>query len=673
MDKDSSSLKRVIHRLVLHGVPENYLHYQGTIAFAKENKSRIPGLVSSILPSHEEVSQENDFQESTTWIKWLMFENDPTDSLEKLSVGQRDICAAVWSNNDIVYKCTTCEVDRTSSICASCFQNGDHSGHDYSVTHFRGGSCDCGDVSKWKPEGFCSEHKGNIHPLRDEMIANSVGPVLDALFKLWKNNLSDAISGESEIIHYANEMSDAIITMLLQFSKQSQTLRTSISKNVISSVGLLEFLIKSERFLRKNVLKKLHELLIEILGQHSFKYEFAREFIKYYPSVVKVIIEEEDGTLFRKYPLLSRFSMHIFPTPALIPRLVEEHNLLATLFACLEDIFIASAGKDGYLEIAKWSDLNEITIRVVEDIKLVISHATVPQYMVRDLLRTWFRLLSFVQGMNRSKRELTANVNDEMNNMNDEVNNMYQLFEVVRFIGKINSLLVDGAFDNNDLIRHQLPESAICLTYECLRAIVKWIRIYDSTANESQSQQHLDLGILNLLEWPETVYDVSTLEISVHNPLHRILSMLLHHFLRRCGGNADIFGKLLLGCRPHGFSASIMEHPLWIRVFCAQVCAGMWSENDVNAMLSAHWYLDPSLSEGLESDLFLLQFCAAFAPPDLYIERILGCFGLSEYLSLNLEKSSEYEPDLVMEMLTLIIQWRCNLQPAETVSSLRSF
>ncbi|KAM7261840.1 hypothetical protein ACFE04_020917 [Oxalis oulophora] len=112
---------------------------------------------------------------------------------------------------------------------------------------------------------------------------------------------------------------------------------------------------------------------------------------------------------------------------------------------------------------------------------------------------------------------------------------------------------------------------------------------------------------------------------------------------------------MLVGCRPHGFSASIMEHPLRVRVFCAQVWAGMSSENDV-ASFSAYWYLDARWSQGLESDLFLLQFCGASAPPDLYVEIILGRFGLLEYLSLNLEKSNKYEPDLVKEMLTLIIQ-----------------
>lgn len=46
--------------------------------------------------------------------------------------------------------------------------------------------------------------------------------------------------------------------------------------------------------------------------------------------------------------------------------------------------------------------------------------------------------------------------------------------------------------------------------------------------------------------------------------------------------------------------------------------------------------------QGLELDLFLLQCCAALAPADLYVRRILERFGLSDYLFLSLERSSEY-------------------------------
>lgn len=54
--------------------------------------------------------------------------------------------------------------------------------------------------------------------------------------------------------------------------------------------------------------------------------------------------------------------------------------------------------------------------------------------------------------------------------------------------------------------------------------------------------------------------------------------------------------------------------------------------------------------QGLELDLFLLQCCAALAPPNLFVNRIIERFGLLSYLSLLPERSSEY----VIILLTII-------------------
>ena len=90
---------------------------------------------------------------------------------------------------------------------------------------------------------------------------------------------------------------------------------------------------------------------------------------------------------------------------------------------------------------------------------------------------------------------------------------------------------------------------------------------------------------------------------------------------------SDSFTHVLGGCHPYGFSAFIMEHPMRIRVFCVEVHAGMWQRNGDAALLSCEWYRSVLWSEqGLKFDLFLLQCCAALAPADLYVNRILDHF-----------------------------------------------
>jgi E3 ubiquitin-protein ligase UBR3 len=107
-----------------------------------------------------------------------------------------------------------------------------------------------------------------------------------------------------------------------------------------------------------------------------------------------------------------------------------------------------------------------------------------------------------------------------------------------------------------------------------------------------------ELGILNTREWPHVVFDVSSQETSFHIPLHRMLSLLLRKAMKKCfgeDGHSDVqsnefFSQILRGCEPYGFASIVMEHPLRVRVFCAQVRAGMWRKNGDAAILSAEWY-----------------------------------------------------------------------------------
>lgn len=128
----------------------------------------------------------------------------------------------------------------------------------------------------------------------------------------------------------------------------------------------------------------------------------------------------------------------------------------------------------------------------------------------------------------------------------------------------------------------------------------------DDSMLEGDNASELEaLRLLSLSDWPDIVYKVSLQDISVHNPLHRLLSMVLQRALRQCYGETalggscsnsssavdhDFFGHILGGCHPLGFSAFIMEHALRIKVFCAQVHAGMWRRNVDAAILSCEWY-----------------------------------------------------------------------------------
>ncbi|CAN0926604.1 E3 ubiquitin-protein ligase PRT6 [Linum grandiflorum] len=815
---------RIVQKLSNYGVPNECLERlgEGLVEFVADKRPDLRNLVSAILPTDEEVAEisriphvevkatlRNRFKECKPWLLWLMFSGDPEmslNNLSRLSAG-RGVCGAVWGTNDIAYRCRTCEHDPTCAICVPCFQNGDHKDHDYSIIYTGGGCCDCGDATAWKREGFCSKHKGaeQIQSLPLEY-AISVEPVLDVLLQFWKHNLiavrsrsqesaRDYLAGFKE---YATELTIFIVEMLLEFCKYSESLLSFVSKRVTALDGLLEVLVRSESSLGQKVARKLHELLLKLLGEPTFKYEFAKVFLGYYPFVVNEVIREGSDAALKKYPLLLKFSVQIFTVPTLTPRLVKEMDLLSILLRCLGDIFSHCAGEDGSLQGSKLGNLYEIAARVVDDIRFVMSHSVVPKYITydrRDILRTWMKLLSFLQGMSSLKRETGIHVEE------DSADNASLPFSLGHPVAEIHSLLVDGAFackdgddeelfwkmdthdvDEGDGLRHAkvgrlseessvsgatgrsstfsfdtklgdvksdsgfhslIPSAVTWLAHECLRAIENWLeadnisgsissqntsniadskfgalkrtiskinrgnyvfgrissddsirysalptnsvmtanfedargtslncieRPDDSPAEVSGSTEFNALRILSSPEWPNIVFDVSSQHVSVHIYLHRLLALLLKRSLTRSFGESDVdlmvstvhkdfFGCVLRGYHPSGFSAYVMEHPLRNRVFCAQVLAGMWKKNGDAAILSCEWYRSVRWSEqGLELDLFLLQCCAALAPADLYVDRIIKRFGLSDYFSLKSVKSNKFEPVLVQAMLTLIIQ-----------------
>ncbi|KAL1546338.1 RING-type E3 ubiquitin transferase [Salvia divinorum] len=788
----------IIQRLSRLDIPRNKLILgpRGMVEFARSNRSLVGQLVSAILPAEEEEVDKDAFHESEIWLQWLMFEDEPEVALEqlaKMSDNERGVCGAVWGNNDIAYRCRTCEHDPTCAICVPCFENGNHKNHDYSVIYTGGGCCDCGDITAWKREGFCSKHKGaeQIQPL-PKHVAESLGPVLDSLLIYWKEKLLSArnvFEQSPRVVGHAAEkcaegLTSSVVGMLLDFCKHSESLLSFISQRVYSSAGLLDVLLRSERFMNTSVVAKLQELLLKMLGEPIFKYEFSKVFVLYYPCIVTAAINEGTDTAFKKYPLLSTFSVQILTVPTLTPRLVEEMNLLGMLLQCLGSIFTHCSGEDGKLLVNKWAHLYETTIRVVEDIRFVMSHSVVPKYLCqrrRDLVRVWMRLLASVQGMNTQKRETGSHVEDENENV-------HLPFVLCHSISSIHSLQVAGAFsvcvndddktfismykqhhEDQDSLRHAkvgrlsqessvsstlgkgavdhevkaadsfpVPSSALCLVYECLRSLESWLGLDNtlgplsalslktsdgsvnnilalkrtlsrfrrgryifksSTSSGFESGQPVGqikncgtddniiegestsepegLRVLSLSDWPDITYDVGSQEISVHLPLHRLLSMLLRSALKENFGegslhvlstdsvsadqsfvrHGDFLCQILDGSHPCGFSSFVMEHPLRIRVFCAQVQAGMWRSNGDAPLLFSEWYRAVRWSEqGQEPDLFLLQCCAALAPPDLFVQRILERFGLSNYITLNTDQSSEHESFLVAEMLTLLIQ-----------------
>ena len=69
-------------------------------------------------------------------------------------------CSHAFQEGELVYTCTTCQVDPQCAVCVECFEAADHTGHDTALIVTGGGVCDCGDGQAWSEAGSCWRHRG---------------------------------------------------------------------------------------------------------------------------------------------------------------------------------------------------------------------------------------------------------------------------------------------------------------------------------------------------------------------------------------------------------------------------------------------------------------------------------------------------------------------------------
>lgn len=102
--------------------------------YLKDLYSREPQQVDSLLSTLiNPEDADNDLNiEKCLWV--VCGGQKPEDFSKQIkSYDQSTICGLVWDANFIAYRCKTCGITPCMSLCAECFQNGDHEGHDFNM------------------------------------------------------------------------------------------------------------------------------------------------------------------------------------------------------------------------------------------------------------------------------------------------------------------------------------------------------------------------------------------------------------------------------------------------------------------------------------------------------------------------------------------------------------
>jgi hypothetical protein len=125
---------------------------------------------------------------------------------------------------------------------------------------------------------------------------------------------------------------------------------------------------------------------------------------------------------------------------------------------------------------------------------------------------------------------------------------------------------------------------------------------------------------------------VSTLPVSVHLPLHRLLAKLLH---TAASGGVDLQRALAAVKQLTPLRATLcMEHPLRCLSFAAQVACGMWRRNGYTAANLAYNYGRAPLSRTLrDMDIVVIQVASLALGGNDALATLIDRFELSEFLS----------------------------------------
>uniref|UniRef100_A0ABM5EWZ9 E3 ubiquitin-protein ligase n=1 Tax=Pogona vitticeps TaxID=103695 RepID=A0ABM5EWZ9_9SAUR len=100
--------------------------------------------------------------EALSWCRCLLAGGEPWDSFVQAvrAYDPATLCGLVWTANFVAYRCRTCGISPCMSLCAECFHQGEHAGHDYNMFRSQaGGACDCGDGNVMREAGFCKRHR----------------------------------------------------------------------------------------------------------------------------------------------------------------------------------------------------------------------------------------------------------------------------------------------------------------------------------------------------------------------------------------------------------------------------------------------------------------------------------------------------------------------------------
>ncbi|XP_073701139.1 E3 ubiquitin-protein ligase ubr3 [Garra rufa] len=210
--------------------------------------------------------------EALEWCKWLLAGGDGFDEFCRTvrSYDNATLCGLVWTANFVAYRCRTCGISPCMSLCAECFNNGDHTGHDFNMFRSQaGGACDCGDGNVMRESGFCSRHRlktgENVPSVPRDLLLMSemvLPRFIITIIQYLRDGYTEPESAADRDLQKVLQQLEAHISFLEELTKMGGAMRTVLTKILTNQQTFKELSMGQEEnvYAKRNYEKYLSAL-----------------------------------------------------------------------------------------------------------------------------------------------------------------------------------------------------------------------------------------------------------------------------------------------------------------------------------------------------------------------------------------------------------------------------
>lgn len=372
-----------------------------------------------------------------------------------------------------------------------------------------------------------------------------------------------------------------------------------------TEMTLLEQIMRADVCLWKTARNQWHQLFITgLLMESESKRQFAKVFTRIYNVLMKDFVTDDH----EHSVSITSLSVQLYTVPSLGHSLIAEDDALLILLKAFLDECRRYLNHDGKLQfernhsqIANFRRSQYILIDLRYLLSAKPSEWTEP--MRKNFLHAFNNLvdlMDWMQGMDAVVRQVGQHVEFEAE-WETGINLQLKLSHVI-------SLIIEWAGSDRMVLM------------KALRYALKELHQKQGKMPVT-SRTLLGVTVDNCID-----YEVSSMPVSVHLPLSRLVAGLLLHLTRYDVNYKS--SEFMVGC-PCSSLIELMELPLRTLVMIAQYHAGMWRRNGYSLVNQVYFYHNVRLREEMyDRDILMLQYVAALIPADEFLVHAINKFGL---------------------------------------------